>query len=203
MTVKTLKTLLVVGVVLSLAGIALSEAPKEAPKDRPARPRGLFGTLVKVDGTNLVIKTRARGSEEAKEVTVATNDKTEFVVDGEAGKLADLKAEMRVYVTPETGTAEKVRATNKGLEGAVVKVDGKNVIVKTRGPDAKEVTVATDEKTKVIIDEKVCKLEDLKAEMRVTVIPETGTAAKIIAMAGGGRRPGGEAPKEPPKEGGK
>ena len=147
-----------------------------------------MGTIVKVDGKNIVVKT-GRG-DNAKEVTVATDDKTTFVVDAEPGKLADLKADMQVRITPETGTAEKVNATSKGLNGMVVKVDGKNLIIKSgRGEEAKEVTVATDEKTKVFIGEKEGKLDDLKADMMVTVLPETGTATKIIARQGmGGAR---------------
>ena len=179
---KTLKLLLVAAVVTGMAEMALAQAT--------TRPRGLLGTLVKVDGKNLVIQVRQRDAE-PKEVTVATDDKTEFVVDAEAGKLADLKAEMRVMITPETGTATKVSARSKGLEGVVVKVDGKNLIIQVRQRDAdpKEVTVATDEKTKVFIGETASKLEDLKADMRVTVLPETGTAAKILAMAPRTRRP--------------
>lgn len=175
-------------VVLGIAGLVLSQ-------EGQARPSMVYGTLVKVTGTNLVVKTMARGTAEAKEVTVATNDKTQFTVDGEPGKLADLKVDMRITASPAEGPAERVRATTKGLEGTIVKVDGKNVIVKTgRGDAAKEVTVATDEKTKVIIGDKVSTLADLKADMRVTVIPETGTAVKILASAvraGGGRRGGG------------
>jgi len=182
--VKILRTLLAMGVVLGLTAMALCQ-------DAPARPRGVFGTLVKVDGKNLVITT-GRG-DAAKEVTVATDDKTEFVVDAEPGKLGDLKPEMRIRATPDTGTATKVSAMSKGLNGPVVKVDGKNVVIKTgRGDAAKEVTVVTDEKTKVFVAGKAATLADLKADMRVTVLPETGTAAKIIAMVGrGGMRPGG------------
>jgi ribosomal protein L21E len=179
--VKNLKLLLVAGVVLGIAGIVWCQ------ESRP-RPNGIFGTIVKVDGKNVIVKT-GRG-DQAKEVTVATDDKTEFVVDAEAGKLEDLKAEMRVFITPATGTATKVTATSKGLTGTIVKVDGKNVVVKTgRGEDAKEVTVVTDEKTKVFVDDKPAKLDDLKADMRVTVLPETGTATKILANAA--RRPRG------------
>lgn len=192
---KTLAVVLAVAILASVTGIALCQ---DAGGGRPSM---VMGTLVKVDGKNLVVKQMARGAE-AKEVTVATDDKTTFVVDAEPGKLADLKAEMRVMITPDTGTAVKVSATSKGLSGQIVKVDGKNVIVNVRAPgggEAKETTVVTDEKTKIFIGEKAGKLEDLKADMRVTVLPETGTAAKIIATVGGrggragGARPGGGA----------
>jgi ribosomal protein L21E len=182
---KSLRMLLIAGFVLSIAGVVWTQ------EGATSRPNGIGGTLVKVDGKSLVVKVRQRNAE-AKEVTVATDDKTTFVVDAEAGKLEDLKADMRVFITPAEGTATKVVATSKGLNGTVVKVDGKNVIVKVRqqGAEAKEVTVATDENTKVFVGEKAAKLEDLKADMRVTVLPETGTAKKILAMparrAGGG-----------------
>jgi len=171
---KACRLLLVTVFVMGVVGMAWSQGRQ--------RPAGVFGTIVKIDGKNIVVKT-GRG-DTAKEVTVATDEKTEFVVDAEKGKLDDLKADMRVMITPETGTATKVVATSKGLNGQVVKVDGKNVIIKTgRGDTAKEVTVATDENTKVFIGDKAGKLEDLKADMRVTVLPETGTATKILAMA--------------------
>ena len=184
---KNLKVVLVAMLVLGVTGLVLSQP---APGARPLR-----GTLVKVDGKNMVVKVMQRGGGEAKEETIVTDDKTKFMVDGEAGKLEDLKAEMQVTITPATGTAEMVRAFSKGLNGAVVKVDGKNVIIKSgRGDTAKEVTVVTDDKTKVIIDDKAAKLDDLKADMRVLVLPETGTATKIIVMPnmGGPRtRPAG------------
>jgi hypothetical protein len=169
----------------------------------------VFGTLVKVDGKNLVLSVRQRGGE-AQEVTVPTDEKTQFLVDAEAGKLANLKPEMRVNVIQVPATEDKpartvVMATSRGLNGTVVKVEGKNVVITARemGGEAREVTVATDEKTKVFLlggmargtfsEPKVGKLEDIKADMRVMVLPETGTAAKILASpapARGGRRGG-------------
>jgi hypothetical protein len=170
---KAFRLLLTAVFVLGVAGMVWSQSA--------TRPSGVFGTIVKVDGKNIIVKTGRRDN--AKEVTVATDEKTEFVVDAEKGKLDDLKADMRVRITPETGTATKVVATSNGLNGQVVKIDGKNVIIKTgRGDNAKEVTVATDENTKVFIGETASKLEDLKADMRVTVLPETGTAKKILVM---------------------
>ncbi len=66
----------------------------------------------------------------------------------------------------------------KCLAGTVVKVDGANVTVKVAD---KEVVVVTDEKTAVTVDGKEAKVADLKAGMAVTVTPDTGTAAKIVA----------------------
>ena len=159
------------------------------------------GTLVKVDGKNLIVSVRQRGGE-PKEMAVATDDKTDFNVDYEPGKLTDLKPGMRVNAIAMPARDTKpaglmVVAISRSLSGTVVNVDGKNVVlrVRQRGAEPKEVTVGTDEKTRVLISGagrapgKVRKLEDLKAGMRVNVLPETGTAAKIvIGPARGSRR---------------
>ena len=97
-------------------------------------PMLVVGTLVKVDGNNLVVMAKAMrmttsrtGDEsrttvtldpaaEPKEVTVATDDKTVVTLDDKDAKLADLKADMFVRITPATGTAEKVNAFTKAPE---------------------------------------------------------------------------------------
>lgn len=193
---KSLVTVLIALAVVSASGVALAGA-----SGSDTRPAMVMGTVVKVDGANLVVKQMAGRGGEAKEVTLVTTDDTKVMLDAEAAKLADLKADMRVMVTLVAGTTDKaarVSATSKGLDGTVVKVDGTNVVVKTgRGDAAKEVTVATDDKTKVLLlqgmtgEAKAGTLADLKADVRVTVIPETGTATKILVRpAGGGRRGG-------------
>jgi hypothetical protein len=95
--------------VLSLATCAMAA---EGDK-KPAHPAGLRGKVVKVDGANVVIMTRARDAKEGKEVTVATDDKTAVTIDGKDAKVADLKAGMYVSITPETGTATKIAAMTK------------------------------------------------------------------------------------------
>jgi hypothetical protein len=87
---------------------AADPAPTPAPTkpDKPAKPAkkaGLKGSVVKVDGNNVVIS--AGKKTEAKEVTVATDDKTVITIEGKPGKLADLKPGQKVVITPETGTA--------------------------------------------------------------------------------------------------
>ena len=84
--------------------------------DQPTtKPHGdhIGGKIVKVDGANLVIKTWAHGDQESKEVTVKTDDKTVFTLDGNDAKLADMKADLFVRVTPREGTATKVEAFTK------------------------------------------------------------------------------------------
>jgi hypothetical protein len=105
------KLLAVLAVAMMTAAVPAEDKP--AKGDKPAKTEkkakkaaGVKGTVVKVDGSKLVISTGKKA--EAKEVTVETNDKTVFMVDGQAAKLADLKAGQKVVITPETGTAEKV-----------------------------------------------------------------------------------------------
>src|SRR4051812_29816624 len=89
--------------------------PTNAADDKPAKPAkaekaakkaGLKGTVVKVDGTKLVVSTGKKT--DAKEVTIETTDKTVITVDGQAAKLADLKPGQKVVISPETGAAEKI-----------------------------------------------------------------------------------------------
>ncbi len=101
--------LLALAVVLGMVGVAM--AAEDAPKK--ARPAGIMGKIVKVDGTNIVIAKRTRGSKDTTEVTVATDAKTVVTLDRKEATLADLKADMFVFVTPETGTAAKVSAMTK------------------------------------------------------------------------------------------
>ena len=85
------------------------------------------------------------------------------------------------------GLAMGAEAKPATLRGTVVKVEDTKVVVKTATAEA---TVATDEKTVVTIDGYKAKVAELKAGMRVTVIPAEGTATKIRAMS---------APKAEPK----
>ncbi len=72
----------------------------------------------------------------------------------------------------------------KPLEGAVVSVDGSNVKVTKKGgkkTTAEDVVVVTDVNTVVTIDGVAARITDLARDMRVKVIPATGTATKIEA----------------------
>jgi hypothetical protein len=96
-------------VVLGLVGSA--EAKKEAG-DNAAAPKvkPLRGVVKSVDGTNVTVTVKV-SKEESKDVVVATDDKTEVTIDGQAGKVADLKAGQRVTVLPPEGTATKIAAS--------------------------------------------------------------------------------------------
>ena len=171
-----------------------------AEETTASKPKGISGKIVSVDGTSVVVKTFARGGGESKDVTVATDDKTVFNVDGKEGKVSDLKPNMYVSIIPAEGTATKVYARTpakpdatpkpqppvqpKGLGGKIVSVDGTSVVVKTfarGGTESKDVTVATDDKTVFNVDGKEGKVSDLKPNMYVSIIPAEGTATKIVA----------------------
>jgi hypothetical protein len=105
-----MKLMAVLAIVVMTAAV-----PARAADDKPATPArkvkagkkaGLKGTVVKVDGSKLIISAGKKA--EAKEVTVETTDKTVITVEGQAAKLADLKPGQKVVISPETGTAEKI-----------------------------------------------------------------------------------------------
>lgn len=80
-----------------------------AKPDKPAKAAkkaGLKGSVVKVDGNNVVIS--AGKKNDVKEVTVTTDDKTVVTIEGKPAKLADLKPGQKVVITPETGTAQTI-----------------------------------------------------------------------------------------------
>jgi len=102
---------------LAVLAIAVMTAavPAKAVDDKPATPAkkekagkkaGLKGTVVKVDGSKLIVSTGKKA--EAKEVTIETTDKTVITVEGQTAKLADLKPGQKVVISPDTGAAEKI-----------------------------------------------------------------------------------------------
>jgi len=72
---------------------------------------------------------------------------------------------------------------DKPVKGKIVSVaaDGTNVVVMTSGKKANEVTVTTDDKTKVTIDGADAKLSDLKKDQWVEISPGIGLATSIKA----------------------
>ena len=151
------------------------------------QPFRVSGKLARVEGNNLVInQPQNRGL--TKEVIVTTDDNAEFHVDYGPGKLTDLKPGMNItaqlFPAWRTRPAKlMVSASSSGQMGTVVRVEGRTLVLmifqREGGP--KEVTIDTDEKTKVLNLEpgKVGTVEDLKAGMRVDVWPVKGMAEKI------------------------
>jgi hypothetical protein len=176
--VRLSKMLMAVGLVLGVVGMAIGAADTAPPP--AAKAKSLSGTVIQTAGKILVVRVKGAKGAADTEVKVATDDNTKFLIDYENGTLADVKPEMTVTVTPDTGIAADVKAHEKGVTGKVVKVDGANLVILVK---KQEVTVATDGKTKIVIDGKAgAKLADLQADMQVKVIPATGTAIKIAVI---------------------
>jgi hypothetical protein len=230
--VKKLTMALAAGMLLSLVGMVHSQATN--PASMPVLPAlgqlPVTGRLVKVIGNNLVIDagrvirntpTTIAGSAaggrrviiappapgEPNEVTVVTDDRTQFDVNYEIGTLGDLKPGMSIIARlgplPDNQPVRLfVAATSASLMGIVVKLDGQNVIVRVTQPDGqrKDVTVGADEKTRVVylggsardrtglklVPGQVGQLADLEPGTRVKVFPETGLPEKIVI---GGKGP--------------
>jgi hypothetical protein len=75
------------------------------------KPAEVVGTVLKTDGSNLVVQTRGKN---AGEVTVVTDANTKFELKGNAAALKDIKPGMQVVITPVTGTAQKVVVADAG-----------------------------------------------------------------------------------------
>jgi hypothetical protein len=104
-SMKVLSSIVLVLAIVGLTGVAAlaQDTPKEAPTAKP-----LMGAVVKVDGAKVTIKS-GRG-DAVKETVVVTDDKTVVTIDGKDAKVADLKADLRVAVTPAEGVATKIEA---------------------------------------------------------------------------------------------
>jgi hypothetical protein len=103
--------MLAVLAVLGIAGSAFAQGRGGRGGDPNMRP--LMGQIVKVEEGKITVKpmmVRPGGDANAV-VVVTTNDKTTVTIDGKDAKVADLKADLYVIVTPREGTAEKIVAT--------------------------------------------------------------------------------------------
>jgi len=103
--------LLALMTVVALVGVAVIA---QDTATRPRGPRGLRGQIVKVEAGKITVKPMVRPGGEAREdVVVTTGEKTTVTIDEKEAKVADLKADMWVVVTPMEGTAEKIVASTK------------------------------------------------------------------------------------------
>jgi len=101
---KRLSVLLAVCIGLSATfALAKPGGPPSAKKQNEP----IVGTVLKIDGTNIVIQTHGK---DAGEKTIPTDPKTVFELNGSASSLDKIKAGMEVAATPKTGIATKVVA---------------------------------------------------------------------------------------------
>lgn len=115
---------LALSVLLALLLFASNAAAQDASanagdkKDKPKVP-ALHGQVVRVDGSNLIVRVRGKKGEEPREVTVATNDRTLVRIDGSDASLAELKEGMRVVVPAYDANApvRRINATTPKAAG--------------------------------------------------------------------------------------
>ena len=100
---KSLLALLVAFALMGFVGTAYAADPAPAGKEAPKKEKNVRGEVVKVDGAKVTIKTKD------KEIVVETDDKTQVIIEGNPGKVADLKAGQKVVITPAEGTATKIQ----------------------------------------------------------------------------------------------
>lgn len=104
---KTVKLLAMVAVV-GLVSYALMAADGGTEK-----PKGIRGKITKVGEKSITIQTFAREEADRKTLEIAVDDKTAVTIEGKEAKVADLKADMRVFITPETASDKVPAATIK------------------------------------------------------------------------------------------
>jgi len=169
---------------LAMAPIVMSA---DAPTgDKPApRHKVLHGKIVKVEDTSITLSI-GKG-DKAREVVVSTDDKTEFTIDHEPAKLADLKVGEIAAIVPAEGVAHHVdiNTTHRDsghalLHGKVEKVDGTTITLKVgEGDNAKEVVVETNDKTVFTLNHAKGTLADVKEGELIAVAPHEGVAQHV------------------------
>ena len=123
---KRFTTLLALALILAFGTTAYAAKANKANKptkaDRAAKKaeKGVTGTVLKVDGTNIVVQTKGK---QGGEVTIATDANTKFTVNGKDATIADVKAGESVTASPAGATAQKVtikepRQKGKGAKPA-------------------------------------------------------------------------------------
>ena len=98
---KVVLGLLIAIGLMGFVGRAYAADPAPGKADEK-KAKNVRGEVVKVEGNKVTIKAKD------KEIVVNTDDKTEVSIEGNPGKLADLKAGQKVVVTPAEGTATKI-----------------------------------------------------------------------------------------------
>lgn len=108
--------LLAFAAVLGMVSMAMA-ADKKPPKEKGKRVPSIRGKILEINGANLVIGKRTRGSKDVEKVTVATNAETKVTLDRKEATVAELKVDMYVSITPENASetvpAAKIMAMSK------------------------------------------------------------------------------------------
>src|SRR5882672_3595175 len=85
---------------------------------------------------------------------------------------------------PKDGTPPKDDAKkDTTLVGAVLKIDGANITIKTRGKNSGEVVIATDAKTEFSLNGKTATIEKIKPGQELVVTPAATATAPAVKIA--------------------
>ena len=165
---------------------------------QPAAQRLLkAGTLIRVEGTQLVIQPAWQPSDAAP-VVVATDPQTGIILDNERSAFDKLQAGMDLTARREAPTDREpnprliVHAWSPSSTGLISKVDGVAVHLKKTpsGTEPSAPIVQTDKDTKMIRVASLVgdtwdeggpmKRDELKPDMLVKAMPPKGVASKIF-----------------------
>jgi hypothetical protein len=161
---KKVVSLLLIGLVASLAVIAVS--PAVAKKGHPAasaaaKRHGLHGVVQAVGSDSVTLKAR-----KGDPVTVQVNGDTKIVVNGKAGTLSDIQIGYIAEVKGKKGEpAKAIHAHEAPAPGTIVvgKVQsvGTDSITLTKR-DGSPVTIGVTSDTKILVDGKAATLADVE-----------------------------------------
>jgi hypothetical protein len=116
---RTMVGVLAVAVALSFAGLALAQDKGKAKGDGGKKAAVVRGVVASIDADKKTVTVTAKQKDgTTKDVVVETDDNTKVTVDGKDATFADLKAGMKVTVTPAEGKATKVEAKPAKERGA-------------------------------------------------------------------------------------
>jgi hypothetical protein len=107
-----MRLLLALLVAIALTGVV---APAYAADEKPAKKADakkksqVKGEITKIDGSAITLKVKDKAAATTKEIVIATDDKTQIMIEGTPSKVADLKVGQRVVVSPAEGTAAKIQ----------------------------------------------------------------------------------------------
>ena len=110
--------------VLALFGLCTAALAKEKGPKAPKGEKPLAGEVVSVTPADATkpdeggtIKVTSGGKKAPKETDVAYDKDTKVTINGVDSKVSDLKAGMRVTITPATGTAKEIKAAAGAKKG--------------------------------------------------------------------------------------
>jgi len=176
--------------------ITVGAVANDPPRD-PARGTAARAKIVRVKAPDQIVVRTSAG----KEVIWYASPQARFVVNGKAGRFADLRAGIEIsadvaeregrhvftVVTVGPENTEVVPVEGTTIEGTVVRVVGEDQVV-VRTPQEKEVIVYVVPQTKYVFDEQPGRFTDLRSGATIRVQYEDRDGRRIGRSIFGLRR---------------